>query len=56
MKKEYMIGLDIGINFVGWFVLIDDYWLVFKKMKVVGNIEKSSMKKNFWGVWFFDEG
>lgn len=56
MKKEYTIGLDIGTNSVGWSVLTDDYRLVSKKMKVAGNTEKSSTKKNFWGVRLFDEG
>ncbi len=52
MKKEYTIGLDIGTNSVGWSVLTDDYRLVSKKMKVAGNTEKSSTKKNFWGFDF----
>lgn len=56
MKKDYVIGLDIGINFVGWVVMIEDYQLVKKKMFIYGNIEKKKIKKNFQGVCLFEEG
>lgn len=54
--KDYTIGLDIGTNSVGWAVLTEDYQLVKKKMKVLGNTETKAIKKNFWGVRLFEEG
>lgn len=56
MKKDYTIGLDIGVASVGWAVLRDDYDLVKKRMKILGDSEKNNVKKNFWGVRLFDEG
>lgn len=56
MRKPYTIGLDIGTNSVGWAVLTDQYDLVKKKMKIVGDSKKKQIKKNFWGVRLFDEG
>lgn len=56
MKKEYTIGLDIGTNSVGWAVIHPDLDLVKKKMKVLGNTKRKSIKKNFWGVRLFDPG
>ncbi|MGO2083313.1 type II CRISPR RNA-guided endonuclease Cas9 [Vagococcus sp.] len=54
--KNYTIGLDIGTNSVGWAVTQDNYELVRKNMKVLGNTERKKIKKNFWGVRLFDEG
>lgn len=56
MKKAYSIGLDIGTNSVGWAVMSDDLKLIRKRMKVNGNTESKSMKKNFWGVRLFEGG
>lgn len=56
MNKLYLIGFDIGINFVGWSIIIDDYKVFVKKMRVLGNIDKEYIKKNFIGVLFFDGG
>lgn len=56
MKKDYVIGLDIGTNSVGWAVMTEDYQLVKKKMPIYGNTEKKKIKKNFWGVRLFEEG
>ena len=36
MKKDYVIGLDIGTNSVGWAVMTEDYQLVKKKMPIYG--------------------
>lgn len=56
MDKKYLIGLVIGINSVGWVVIIDEYKVLFKKFKVLGNIDCYSIKKNFIGVFLFDSG
>lgn len=56
MRKEYTIGLDIGTNSVGWAVIHPDLDLVKKKMKVLGNTKRKSIKKNFWGVRLFNAG
>ena len=56
MSNGYTIGLDIGTNSVGYAVVKDDYTLVTKKMKVLGNTDKKVIKKNFWGVRLFEEG
>lgn len=56
MKKEYSIGLDIGTNSVGWAVITDDYKVPAKKMKVLGNTDKQSIKKNLLGALLFDSG
>lgn len=56
MKKPYSIGLDIGTNSVGWAVITDDYKVPAKKMKVLGNTNKESIKKNLIGALLFDAG
>lgn len=56
MKKPYSIGLDIGTNSVGWAVVTDDYKVPAKKMKVLGNTDKSHIKKNLLGALLFDSG
>lgn len=56
MVKQYTIGLDIGTNSVGWAVTRDDHDLIRRRMKINGDHDKGSMKKNFWGVRLFDEG
>lgn len=56
MSKKYTIGLDIGTNSVGWAVIKEDYDLIRRRMKVNGDYEKGSVKKNFWGVRLFEEG
>lgn len=48
MQKNYTIGLDIGTNSVGWAVMKDDYTLIRKRMKVLGNTDIKKIKKNFW--------
>ncbi|KPJ21734.1 type II CRISPR RNA-guided endonuclease Cas9 [Streptococcus phocae] len=55
-KKSYSIGLDIGTNSVGWAVITDDYKVPAKKMKVLGNTSRQSIKKNMIGALLFDEG
>lgn len=55
-KKNYSIGLDIGTNSVGWAVVTDDYKVPAKKMKVLGNTDKSHIKKNLLGALLFDSG
>ena len=44
MDQKYSIGLDIGTNSVGWAVVTDDYKVPAKKMKVLGNTDKQSIK------------
>ena len=56
MGKSYSIGLDIGTNSVGWVVVTDDYKVPAKKMKVLGDIDKSHIKKNLLGTLLFDSG
>lgn len=56
MKKPYSIGLDIGTNSVGWAVITDDYRVPAKKMKVLGNTNKTTIKKNLIGALLFDAG
>lgn len=56
MKKPYSIGLDIGTNSVGWAVITDDYKVPAKKMKILGNTNKESIKKNLIGALLFDAG
>ena len=56
MKKPYSIGLDIGTNSVGWAVITDDYKVPAKKMKVLGNTNKTTIKKNLIGALLFDAG
>gem|GEM_PF-1499338 len=56
MKKPYSIGLDIGTNSVGWAVITDEYKVPAKKMKVLGNTNKESIKKNLIGALLFDAG
>lgn len=51
MKKDYVIGLDIGTNSVGWAVMTEDYQLVKKKMPIYGNTEKENQEK-FLGCAF----
>lgn len=54
--KKYSIGLDIGTNSVGWSVVYDDYKVPVRKMKVLGNTDRETIKKNLLGVLLFDEG
>ncbi|WP_221913098.1 type II CRISPR RNA-guided endonuclease Cas9 [Streptococcus halichoeri] len=56
MDKKYSIGLDIGTNSVGWAVITDDYKVPTKKMKVLGNTNKQTIKKNLLGALLFDSG
>lgn len=56
MDKKYSIGLDIGTNSVGWSVITDDYKVPSKKMKVLGNTGKQTIKKNLLGALLFDSG
>lgn len=56
MNKNYSIGLDIGTNSVGWAVIADDLQLIRKRMKINGNTDIHSKKKNFWGVRLFEAG
>lgn len=56
MKKDYVIGLDIGTNSVGWAVMTEDYQLVKKKMPIYGNTEKKKIKKNFWVCVYLKKG
>lgn len=56
MEKPYSIGLDIGTNSVGWAVITEDYKVPSKKFKVLGNSDKTSIKKNLLGALLFDSG
>lgn len=56
IEKPYTIGLDIGTNSVGYAVITDDYKLVSKKMRVLGNTDKKRITKNFIGTYLFDSG
>ena len=56
IKKDYSIALDIGTNSVGYAVINDDYKVPVKKMKVLGNTSKKTIKKNMLGVLLFNEG
>ena len=56
MTKPYAIGLDIGTNSVGWSVVTEGYKVPAKVMKVLGNTDRKSIKKNLLGVLIFDEG
>lgn len=56
MVKDYTIGLDIGTNSVGYAVVVDDYKVPAKRMKVLGNTGKKYIKKNLIGALLFDEG
>lgn len=55
-RKDYIIGLDIGTNSVGWSVLSEDYKLLKKRIKIQGDSDKPYVKKNLWGVRLFDGG
>ncbi len=55
-RKDYIIGLDIGTNSVGWAVLSEDYKLLKKRIKIQGDSDKPYVKKNLWGVRLFDGG
>ncbi|MGX7776645.1 type II CRISPR RNA-guided endonuclease Cas9 [Streptococcus pluranimalium] len=56
MEKPYSIGLDIGTNSVGWAVITEDYKVPSKKFKVLGNSDKTAIKKNLLGALLFDSG
>ena len=57
MRKNYSIGLDIGTNSVGYSVIFDDnYKVPVKKVKVFGNTNKKSIRKNLMGSVLFDSG
>lgn len=56
MKKTYSIGLDIGTNSVGYAIVTEDYKVPSKKMKILGNTDKTRMTKNLLGVALFEEG
>ena len=56
LQKNYTIGLDIGTNSVGYAVINDNYKVPAKKMKVLGNTDKKTIKKNLMGVLLFDAG
>lgn len=56
MKKPYSIGLDIGTNSVGYAIVTEDYKVPSKKMKILGNTDKTRMTKNLLGVALFEEG
>ena len=57
MRKNYSIGLDIGTNSVGYSVIFDDnYKVPVKKVKVLGNTNKKSIRKNLMGSVLFDSG
>ena len=54
--KKYTLGLDIGTNSVGYAVMEDNYKVPAKKMKVLGNTDKKTIKKNLLGTFLFSEG
>ena len=51
MKKDYVIGLDIGTNSVGWAVMTEDYQLVKKKCLFMETLKKRKSRK-FLGCAF----
>lgn len=51
MKKDYVIGLDIGTNSVGWAVMTEDYQLVKKKCLFMETLKKENQEK-FLGCAF----
>ncbi|MET3644060.1 type II CRISPR RNA-guided endonuclease Cas9 [Streptococcus gallinaceus] len=56
MKKPYSIGLDIGTNSVGYCAIDDDYQVITKKMRVMGNTSRQYAKKSILGALLFSEG
>lgn len=56
MNKPYSIGLDIGTNSVGWAVITEDYKVPSKKIRISGNTDRKTIKKNLLGTLLFDGG
>lgn len=56
MRKGYSIGLDIGTNSIGYAVITEDYKVPVKTVKVLGNTDKKTIRKNLLGVLLFEEG
>ncbi|QTU83282.1 type II CRISPR RNA-guided endonuclease Cas9 [Carnobacteriaceae bacterium zg-C25] len=54
MSKKYSIGLDIGVGSVGYAVVMDDYRVPVKKIKVLGNTDKKYVKKSLMGSSLFE--
>lgn len=56
MKKTYSIGLDIGTNSIGYVAIDDNYQVINKKMRVMGNTNLKYQKKDILGALLFSEG
>lgn len=56
MKKPYAIGLDIGTSSVGYAIVTEDYKVPSKKIKVLGNTDKTRITKNLLGASLFNKG
>lgn len=56
MKKLYSIGLDIGTNSVGFSAIDDNYKVITKKMRVMGNTGCQYANKSILGALLFSEG
>lgn len=56
MKKPYSIGLDIGTNSVGFSAVADNYQVITKKMRIMGNTSRQYAKKPILGALLFSEG
>lgn len=56
MKKGYSIGLDIGTNSIGYAVITEDYKVPAKTVKVLGNTDKKTIRKNLLGSVLLEEG
>lgn len=56
MKKLYSIGLDIGTNSVGFSAIDDNYKVITKKMRVMGNTSCQYANKSILGALLFSEG
>ncbi|MCY7190874.1 type II CRISPR RNA-guided endonuclease Cas9 [Streptococcus gallolyticus] len=56
MKKPYSIGLDIGTNSVGFSAIDDNYQVINKKMRVMGNTSRQYDNKLILGALLFSEG
>lgn len=54
-RKPYVLALDVGTGSVGYACMYrSDYKLPSKKMKVLGNTDRTSIKKNLMGTLLFD--
>ncbi|MGT2935351.1 type II CRISPR RNA-guided endonuclease Cas9 [Streptococcus castoreus] len=55
-RKPYSIGLDIGTHSVGFSIIDENYKVITKKMRVMGNTSHQYSKKPILGALLFSEG